>query len=303
MADDLSVYQELVENLHDGVYFLDPDRKITYWNKGAERLSGYSRTETIGRSCADNLLVHVDNKGVNLCQSECPAAKTLVDGQPREAGVYLRHKDGHRVPVLVRVAPVRDPDGKITGAVEVFSDNTPRAELAQRVEQLSKMAFFDPVTELANRRYAQINLQARIEETRRFGWRFGVLFLDIDRFKAVNDTYGHEVGDRVLRMVARTLGSNVRPFDLVARWGGEEFVATIANVDLDHLYVLADRLRALVAQSSLNTDPKGLAVTVSVGGTISKPEDTADSVIGRADGFMYESKLAGRNRVTIRAPD
>src|SRR5208282_5569316 len=117
-----SFYEKLLDGLHEGVYFVNLERKITYWNRGAENLAGYVAGEAIGKHCSDKLLGHVDEKGRSLCNNGCPLSKTIADGKPRESEVYLRHKLGHRVPVSMRVLPMRDSAGQIIGAVEAFSD-------------------------------------------------------------------------------------------------------------------------------------------------------------------------------------
>jgi len=129
-----------------------------------------------------------------------------------------------------------------------------------------------------------------------------VLFVDIDRFKEVNDTHGHEVGDQVLRMVARTLAASTRTFDILGRWGGEEFVAVLANVEPEELSIIAERSRILVRESSLPLDAGVLSVTVSIGGTLAVEGDTIKTVVRRADRHMYVSKSCGRNRVTVALP-
>ena len=139
----------------------------------------------------------------------------------------------------------------------------------------------------------------------RYGWPFGVLFVDIDRFKEVNDTLGHEVGDRVLRMVARTLSADQRSFDLLGRWGGEEFLVILTNVTDEGLWSIAERSRIRVQESSAGLeDGQSVSVTVSIGGTMAEKGDTLESLVRRADRRMYLSKSAGRNRVTVlAAPD
>lgn len=292
-------YQNILDSLYDGVYFVDRDRKITYWNRGAERISGYESSEVVGRCCADNLLMHVDDKGVNLCNAGCPLAQTIIDGEVRETEVYLQHKDGHRLPVFVRVSPLRDSSGRIVGAVEAFSDNSSKTELIQRIEDLQEMALVDPLTGLANRRCIHMKLRSRIDEMKRYGWTCGVLFIDVDHFKTINDSYGHNIGDSVLMMIARTLSSNLRSYDLLGRYGGEEFVAIIASVNTAQLYSFANRLRVLVEQSSLTSEYGKMRATVSIGATVAQPTDTVEAVIARADQFMYQSKAGGRNRVSV----
>lgn len=294
-------YRELLDSLYDGVYFVDRDRRITYWNEGAERITGYTASEVMGTRCADNILTHIDEQGSTLCINGCcPLAYTIEDGMPRTAEVYLLHKDGHRVPISVRVAPLRDSNKAIVGAVEVFTDNSSKTAALERLKEFEKMAYIDALTGLANRRYTEIALNARYEELQRYGWPFGVIFIDIDRFKEINDRHGHETGDAVLAMVAKNLLSSVRSFDVVGRWGGEEFVAVVANVDHEELRAGANRIRVLIEQSTLPGDPP-LKVTVSLGATLARPEDTVAGIISRADRLMYESKTAGRNRVTVDA--
>lgn len=125
-----------------------------------------------------------------------------------------------------------------------------------------------------------------------------MLFIDVDRFKEINDRHGHAVGDRALSVVAKTLRAAARSFDLVGRWGGEEFVAVLVNVDGRRLAAIAGRFHTLVASSRLSIDGGHTTVTVSVGATLADPRDTAEELVGRADGLMYRSKEAGRNRVT-----
>jgi len=113
-------YEQLLESLFDGVYYVDRDKVIRFWNKAAERITGYSKADVIGKACADQLLRHVDDKGQELCKGGCPVSKTLQDGSVHELNVYLHHKLGYRVPVSVRVSPVKNENGRIIGAIEVF---------------------------------------------------------------------------------------------------------------------------------------------------------------------------------------
>jgi diguanylate cyclase (GGDEF)-like protein/PAS domain S-box-containing protein len=298
MTDRNDIYHELLDHITDGVYFTDAERRIGFWNKGAETLSGFSREEVIGKSCMDNLLIHVDATGRELCKQGCPLSETLQDGQSREAEVFLHHKDGHRVPVRVRVVPMKNDSGEIVGAVEVFNDNAANLQIIQRLEQMEKLALLDSLTGLANRRYLESVIRSRLEELRRNKWHFGVLFIDIDNFKKVNDTYGHDIGDQVLQMTSQTLDASSRYFDIIGRWGGEEFVAVIANAEEKELAEIAERMRFLVEHSMLSA-PGYLFVTISIGGAIAVADDTIESLVHRADEKLYHAKTTGKNRVCI----
>jgi diguanylate cyclase (GGDEF)-like protein/PAS domain S-box-containing protein len=292
-------YRDVLDNLFDGVYFVDRERRITFWSKTAEKMTGYEAREVVGRRCADNILVHVDGDGTNLCEGLCPLARTIEDGELREADVFLHHRKGHRMPVSIRVAPIREADGRITGAAEVFSDNSRRLAEFQELDRLKQLALVDPVTEIRNRGFMEISLQSVLKEVDRYSWPMGLLFVDIDRFKQVNDGYGHEAGDQILKAVAQTLVQGVRAFDIVGRWGGEEFVLIIRNINEKNLGKLAEKLRSLVAKSFVTLAACQVGVTVSIGATTFLPEDTVESAISRADALMYRSKAGGRNRVTL----
>jgi diguanylate cyclase (GGDEF)-like protein len=126
-----------------------------------------------------------------------------------------------------------------------------------------------------------------------------LLFVDLDNFKKVNDAHGHDTGDRVLRMVAQTLGGNLRSVDAVGRWGGDEFIAVIANTTEDHLLLTAERSRKLVAVSVLDAGSSQVGVTVSIGATMAREDDTPQSLVKRADSLMYRAKAGGANRVEL----
>ncbi len=285
--------------LYDGLYFVDQNRIIRYWNKAAERISGFTAAEVVGKSCSDNILTHVDSDGNNLCRGTCPLAKTIADGEVREAEVFLHHKNGHRIPVSVRVSTLRDAKGKVIGGVELFTDISSFKSIELRMKEFEEMAFLDSLTRLANRNYIEKELLTRFEEQKRFGVPFGILFMDIDHFKRFNDTYGHDVGDRVLRFVADTFTNNARPFDLFGRWGGEEFIGILRNVTCHQLEQLGNRLRVLIESSYIMLEKEELHVSISIGATLMHDNESVDALLKRADTLLYESKRAGRNCLTM----
>lgn len=290
--------EKLLDSLFEGIYFVDLNRQITYWNAAAERITGFSKDEVIGRGCADNLLRHIDDAGCELCLDGCPLAATILDGKTREAGVFLHHALGHRVPVSVRTSPVRDDAGEIIGAVEIFSDNSSSLQIMQELESLKQDAYLDALTAVGNRRYGEMTLSTRIYELQTHHASFGALFMDIDHFKRFNDTYGHKTGDDVLVMVAKSISFSLRKMDIVARWGGEEFLVILPGATRVIVNSVSERIRVLIENSFLLVGEEKLHVTVSVGATMSRADDTAETIVSRADRFMYLSKSRGRNRVT-----
>ena len=292
------IHSKLLESLYEGVCFVDANQKITYWNKGAERITGRPARQVLGILMGGDILQHLNASGKQLDGLDCPLVATLTDGLPREEELYIRHADGFPIPVLIKTLPVRNRTGRLIGAAEVISDNPFLTRAKRRTESLEHTTSFDALTLVGNRKHLEHKLRGALLEYQYSGNPFGVLFIDIDNFKAFNDTYGHNVGDKVLHLVANTLRHNLRDSDTAGRWGGEEFLAIAFNVDEKSLEALAEKVRALVKQTVMPSDRDIPSITISVGATLAKPKDTLESLIHRADKLMYQSKAAGKNRVS-----
>jgi diguanylate cyclase (GGDEF)-like protein/PAS domain S-box-containing protein len=299
MISEDEFYHQLIENIADGIYYVDQERKIKYWNSGAERITGYKKEEVIGSKCSDNLLKHINEHGTELCLTGCPLTGTIWDGKIHNMDIYLHHKDGHRVPVSVRVSPIKDEAGNIIGAVEVFSDKGKSVELLKEIGDLRRELFIDPLTQVGNRRMAEQTLNLRQSEWRDYQIPFGVLFIDIDDFKKFNDQYSHNIGDQVLQMVAKTIDNILRGMDTITRWGGEEFLIIVANVNPETLQIMAERVRIFIEKSWLHLGESELQVTVSIGGAIAQKNEKNEKLIERADLQMYQSKQKGKNCISI----
>jgi len=170
-------------------------------------------------------------------------------------------------------------------------------ELTLAMEQLQRVAACDPLTQCLNRRVFMEKLEYELARRTRYGTSFGVILIDLDRFKSINDRYGHDVGDRVLVAVANCLRGQLRPIDSLARWGGEEFLCLIAHVREDDLLLKAEDLRLTLSQSPMVFTPEEIHVTASLGAAIFHPGQTVLEMIAHADRAMYRAKNAGRNRV------
>lgn len=295
---DANFYLEIINHLSDGVYFVDTTRTIRFWNRAAEKITGYTAAEIVGKPCQESMLNHVDVEGCPLCLVGCPLFKTIQDGEKRIDQVLVQHKEGYRVPINVTIFPMWDA-GKIIGAVEIFSLNSPTVYEDSFIETLSNVAMHDALTQLPNRRYMESFLEYKLHEVIRFQQDVAVLFADVDDFRFFNNTYGHEAGDAVLRNVSSSLLHNIRKNDLIARWGGEEFVGAYTINDPAHAAVVAEKFRTLVENTTVVIGGRPLHTTVSVGVTLLRGEDTIESVVSRADALMYQSKRAGKNRVTM----
>lgn len=298
MDNEIRFYKDILDNLYEGIYFVDTQRIITYWNKAAERITGFSSDEIVGMHCYDNILNHIDDQHNPLCKSGCPLYKTIHIGQKSASGIYLHHKDGHQVAVVVKTIPMT-VDGKIIGAVEVFIDDKEQADINNTINELKTFALYDQLTELPNRRYIDSFLSSRLRDFEELQTPFALAMIDIDHFKIFNDTYGHNVGDLVLKMVSKTFKSAIRRNDLIGRWGGEEFLAILTGVSEEELKAITEKVRGLVEKSALRHENKSLGVTVSIGSTLVRKDDAVASIQKRADDALYMSKGNGRNKVTI----
>ncbi|MCD6308889.1 MAG: sensor domain-containing diguanylate cyclase [Candidatus Latescibacteria bacterium] len=291
-------FKKILEDIRDGFYIVDRDRMIAWWNNGAAKITGFDAGEVVGKKCSDSILQHVNGAGANICEDGCPLMQTMKDGEPRDVEVYLNHKNGNRVPVLVRVTPIMDDTGGIIGAAELFSDISTKAHYIEKIDTLRKMAMFDPVTHLPNRKYIEIKLYSFLEELREHGVPVGLLLIELDNFKYINDRYGSTVGDNALRVISQTMQDNSQALDVIGRWGGVRFMAIIDNTPEDQLFSIANTLRVLIQQSIPIKGDKRYRITASMGIVYANANDTVESFIKRAEQLVAISQKSGRNRVT-----
>ena len=296
---DPAFYKELLDNIGDGVYFVDRERRILYWNEGATRLTGYKAEEILGKRCQDDILCHVDHAGKKLCHDGCPLTASMADGTFHRANVLLRHKMGRQVPVSVRVQPLRAADGSIIGGIEIFSDNSAEIEALRKTKAMNRLAFLDHLTQLPNRRFLEMSLQTALSEFHVHQDPFGVLMIDLDKLKEINDSFGHSCGDRALQEAANALAGSLRPTDIVGRWAGDEFLAIARNVDNEILGGLAARCVGMLAETSISSnDERRISLSISIGAALCRPDDTVEGLVERADDLMYRSKSGGRRQAT-----
>jgi len=291
-------FENLIEHLHDAIVFLDTDKKILLWNRGAEETTGFMKDEIIGHKCFGNILIQAENEELKICKTCCPVEETFKDGKERSYEAYIQHKEGFRLPVSLHVLPILDKQGDVIGAVEAFHDTSPKIIVPQKIDELRKMNLLDPHIELGNRKYLEIQLKLRLDEMQRHRLPLGMLLVDIDHIAAFNETHGREVGDKVIRMVSRTLASNIRFLDVIGRWDGGRFLIIIFNINESKLDLVANKLRLLVSQSSIQLESKLLGVTVSIGAAVAAQRNTPESLMRKAENLLKTSKKQGGNRVS-----
>jgi diguanylate cyclase (GGDEF)-like protein/PAS domain S-box-containing protein len=278
----------IVESSYDAIIVKNLDGIITSWNAGAERIFGYRAEEIVG--CSIFGLIPGDR-----LQEESKIMSLIKSGKPVDHFETVRlGKDGRLIDVSVTISPMKDSVGNVMGASKVARDITQRKEAQERIEHL---AHYDALTALPNRVLLADRIRVAIAHADRYSHRLALLFVDLDRFKLVNDSLGHEIGDKLLKIVAERMQSSVRQADTISRVGGDEFVVLLSQIDsLEDAAQVARKINVTLSQPH-QIEGHELMVSASVGISI-YPDNAKDasSLMRNADSSMYCAKEAGRNR-------
>lgn len=270
---------------HDAVLITDENGVIEFANPAFEAMTGYSVAEVLGRTPAFlRSGEHDDAFYASLYES-------LRAGRPFHATFADRHRNGHIFHADQTISPVRGRDDNRTHFVSIIRDLTARVRHEQALRDAASL---DVLTGLYNRRGGESLLERTYIGAREGGAPFGLILADIDHFKAINDTFGHPAGDRVLERVGRLLRACVRATDGVVRWGGEEFMVILPHCELRAAMEQAERIRARIERTP---QPEVGPITLSLGVAQLNAGETVASLIDRTDRALYEAKRLGRNRV------
>ena len=288
--------QKLLDNMYDGVAFLDGDLQISLWNRGAERLTGIDAGAVLQRHFAPSLLQMRDQNGSRFSDAECPVAHALQTGVQSRLRLLIRGRNDHDVSIDAHIIPVASTDGTLHGVTLLLHDASPETSLEERCQALHEKAIRDPLTQLANRAEFDRVQGLFIEAHSQRGLPCSLIICDIDHFKHVNDTWGHPAGDEVIRSFAQLLKVSCRSGDLVARYGGEEFVMLCADCNVATAFDRAEAIRRSFAALPQPVTG-GRMITASFGVTQTQAGDTSATLLNRADRALLSAKEAGRNLV------
>ena len=288
--------KKLLDNMQDAVLFVDTNLQISLWNHGAERMTGIAAASVTQRNWLPELVAMRDEKGRQVLDLDDPVALAIKNAQQEIMRANIMGRNGRPVTVDIHVVPVSGADGALRGAAVLMRDASPQASLEKLCHSLHERATKDPLTQVANRaefdRTHSMFVAAHLE--RRLPC--GLIVCDIDHFKNVNDTFGHQAGDEALKAFASLLKGFCRPGDLVARYGGEEFVVLCADCNNATAAQKAEEIRKSLCEMPIQSIG-GKSITASFGVTEVQAGDTPETMLRRADRALYEAKERGRNMV------
>ena len=278
----------LLDAVGQSVIATDLEGKVIYWNRGAKDIYGWSSEEALGRRLRGLTLPEESLDRANEVDSELRAGRAWT------GEVLLRRKDGSHVPVFGTATPLFDDRGDLVGMIGVSTDISERKALEAELE---RRASYDSLTNLPNRALFLDRLQHALARIERHGGHLAVLFMDLDDFKIINDSLGHEAGDRLLISVAERLSSRLRVEDTVARLAGDEFAFVLEDFARDGAVHFAERI-AQVLRDPFVLDGQEVFVSVSIGIALGEAGTNADAqeLLRRADLAMYRAKRDGRAR-------
>jgi diguanylate cyclase (GGDEF)-like protein/PAS domain S-box-containing protein/putative nucleotidyltransferase with HDIG domain len=284
-------FRALAESAPVGIYLADEDGRLTFVNDRYAAVYGLPVERLLADGWTD--VIHAADRAGAIERWEAAVAGAA----PYEATLRIDRPDGATVWVESRGAPMFDATGRVLGYVGTDTDVTERIDAERELERRS---LTDPLTGLPNRRRFAEHAEAALPP-RTTAATAGIVILDIDHFKQVNDVHGHQAGDAVLRETARRIAASLSPGESAARWGGEEFCILVRNtIDAASLSATADRILARISARPIDAGGVAIAITASAGAAIGTgAADTADVVLGRADSALYAAKRRGRNR-TVR---
>ncbi len=287
---------KLLENMCDAVTFIDAAGRLMLWNPGAERLTGIAAGSICGQFWHPALLKMSDEKSESIGEADCPVNTVLKSGVHLLRRLTIVARMGRPVAVDTHIIPVTGPDGIIAGAILMFHDASSETSLEHRCMNLYDKATKDPMTQVANRAEFDRVHEMFVEVHQQRQIPCSLIICDLDRFKHVNDTFGHQAGDEAIKRLAALLKSSCRPGDLVARYGGEEFVVLCTDCDNAAAARRTEQIRLnLCRMPQLKMGNR--QVTASFGVTEIQPGDTPETMLRRADRALLLAKAKGRNCV------
>lgn len=294
MGNDIAVQNGAPSSVttEEGRYTVNTRRIITKWNDEAARITGYPADEVIGSFCSENILVHVDENGRECCIEGCPLFDTMRDGNERTMRLYLHHRKGHRVPVSIKSAPIRSPEGAIIGAVESFTEDFNRRSIPPKIQELDHVRRMTATTQeeadtaqpsvFPDTDRMKALIDAAFTDYAQREVPFGIIRADIVSLDMISKMHGRDTAADVFKMIGRTLDANVRRNDVIGHWENG-FIGIFLDISEIELKALAKKLGMLVDKSFIQRKEATIRGSISIGYALVGDEDDRDSLLERAE--------------------
>src|SRR5262245_2260268 len=288
--------KKLIDNMHDGVVFVDSQSTILLWNTGVERLTGVSSAAACGRTLLPNLMDMCNGREQRIANDDCPIAHAIATGVQWLGRISVMGRQGRHVAVDLHAIPVRSHDGAIHGATVLLHDVSSETSLEEKCQALHAQVAKDPMTQVANRAEFDRMLNNFVAAHQESNLPCSLIMSDLDHFKAINDTHGHQAGDTAIITFASLLKTMCRSGDLVARYGGEEFAILCADCTNAAAARKAESIRKALSEVK-HVTLGNESFTASFGVTELQTGDTPETMLRRADRALLMAKDQGRNQV------
>lgn len=276
------IHRKILDSLHVGVCLLDRQHRITFWNRSAERITGYQRHDVVGHLGRDNILALCNEQACALCGASCPLLPAFQDGKATEVRIQIRHRHGHRIPVRLWIEPIRDEHGSILGTVQSFDNHRFNLDDERKQYTLAAYGCLDETTGLPNHGFTQFHLRENLASFTEYHLPFGIMLIHIDQLDRFEASYGKVAGVAILRVVSDTMRNSLRPNDFLGRWGDGEFLAILPNCADMEVQTAGERIRKVVTCAGLHWWGDEVSVSTSIGYASVKAEDTPASLLVRA---------------------
>jgi len=290
-------YLYLLESLYDGFSIVDSDQQFILWNTGIEKLLGQTATQMLGRTWTSHVLACADENGNPLSDQDYPIQRVINSGEASSTIFQIQRADKRWIKVELQSVPLLDDQNRFHGVANIYRDLSRSSRRLREYQDLKAAASRDSLTSVANRGELETQLARMLseyDETKNTK-SFSVIFIDVDFFKNINDTYGHVVGDQVLVDLVKLLQHETYSGELVGRYGGEEFLILCPETEISLAFKRAERLRKAIPESEIGGSAE-YHITASFGVTEVEPGDSVESILRRVDKALYLAKENGRNQ-------
>ena len=279
---DPETYRDILDGLQIGVSVLDLEKKIIFWSDGAEQITGYTRIDVLGHSCAESILLHCNQSSCQMCAGKCPMAMALHDVKAVEGMSFIHHKAGHWIPVHTWAIPLRNKRGSIIGIIQTFEDDSVVA--APEPVGRSSMArrWLDDITGLPTQTMMLSHLHTTLRAFTERQIPFSIVCLEAHEIGQFRARYGQEASKSILQVLAQALRNTVWPTDFVGHWSESRFLVILSGCVESALPSVCDRIAKMTASATIQWWGEKLSVKILIGQASAAASDTVESILQRA---------------------